>query len=245
MTTEWLAAAYHFPSTYSCRVPMSSMNSALAMPAPGPATVRLALIRKGVELFGLKTTREEVFPSVRAASILISPPERVTISQQLLRSQKWEVDKQRKRERIQESLMLREVAHAQGCMTVFLHVRSAEEHQYQALLRAIGYWGQTDSLTSCLSVTRVEPDKAVCAVPLRTLGSNRPVQPFFSCLVTEFRDAHLRWEEVVPSQKRAPAQALRLDVFVWPMVVVKHLGGGKLLVRSSLASTKGEARESQ
>src|SRR5260221_14674265 len=56
MTTEWLAAAYHFPATYSCRVPMSSMNSALAMPAPGPATVRLPLIRKGVELVGVKTT---------------------------------------------------------------------------------------------------------------------------------------------------------------------------------------------
>ena len=28
----WLAAEYHLPSLYSCRVPMSSMNSAPALP---------------------------------------------------------------------------------------------------------------------------------------------------------------------------------------------------------------------
>lgn len=40
----WLAADYHFPATYSSRLPFSSPNSALISPAPGPATVRLALI---------------------------------------------------------------------------------------------------------------------------------------------------------------------------------------------------------
>jgi len=47
----WIAADYHFPSTYSCRIPMSSANCASVMPAQGPATVRLALIRVGIELF--------------------------------------------------------------------------------------------------------------------------------------------------------------------------------------------------
>lgn len=61
----WIAADYHFPSTYSCRIPMSSVSTALAMSTPGPATVRLALIRTGIKLFGLEMTRDELFPVVR------------------------------------------------------------------------------------------------------------------------------------------------------------------------------------
>ena len=52
MSQVWIAADYHFPSTYSCLIPMSSMNSASVMPAPGPATIRLALLRTGIERFG-------------------------------------------------------------------------------------------------------------------------------------------------------------------------------------------------
>jgi len=73
----WIAADYHFPSTYSCRIPMSSISTALAMPTPGPATVRLALIRTGIKLFGLEMTREELFPVIRDMTVRVRPPERV------------------------------------------------------------------------------------------------------------------------------------------------------------------------
>ncbi len=93
----WLAADYHFPSTYSCRIPMSSMSSAPVMPAPGPATVRLALIRTGIECFGLDAVREELFPVLRSAPVRVRPPERVAISQQVLRGYKWSEDKAKRR----------------------------------------------------------------------------------------------------------------------------------------------------
>jgi len=64
----WFAADYHFPATYSCRLPFSSSNSALVSPAPGPATVRLALIRVGLELFGRDVVRDSLFPWIRAAN---------------------------------------------------------------------------------------------------------------------------------------------------------------------------------
>src|SRR5262249_20927109 len=86
--TIWLAADYHFPGTYSCRVPMSSMNSIRAMPAPGPATIRLALVRTGIELFGEKRTRHDLFPIIRSAEIAIRPPERVAISTQKIHAYK-------------------------------------------------------------------------------------------------------------------------------------------------------------
>jgi hypothetical protein len=84
----WLAAEYHFPTTYSCRLPFSSSNIALISPAPGPTTVRLALIRVGTEVFGRDIVRDKLFPWIRTASLFIRPPERVAISGQMLRAYK-------------------------------------------------------------------------------------------------------------------------------------------------------------
>jgi type IV secretory pathway protease TraF len=101
----WVAADYHFPSTYSCRILMSSMSSAPVMPAPGPATVRLALIKAGIECFGLDAVRDEFFPILRSAPVLVRPPRRVAISQHLLRGYKWNEEKANRRI-IQESLIV-------------------------------------------------------------------------------------------------------------------------------------------
>ncbi len=188
MTKLWLAADYHFPSTYSCRIPMSSAGSAMITPAPGPSTVRLALIQTGIELFGLKTTQHELFPIIRSASIQIKPPERVAISLHRLRAHKWKTGKAGKQDRFQESVILREMAHATEPCTVFIEVPLIEEERFRRLLHAIGYWGKTDSLTYCMSITQHLPDTTVCVVPLRTLQSGQPVGQFFACLLTEFRD---------------------------------------------------------
>lgn len=116
----WLAAEYHLPATYSCRLPLSSPNSALVSPAPGPATVRLALLRVGLELFGSDVVRDSLFPWIRAASVLIRPPERVALSGQVLRA--YKVDEDKGHVSINESVIYREVAHAEGTMTVYLEL---------------------------------------------------------------------------------------------------------------------------
>lgn len=193
----WLAADHHFPSTYSCRIPMSSMNSALIMPAPGPATVRLALLRTGIECFGLDVVRDELFPILRQAPVRIRPPACVAISQQVLRAYKWNEDKA-KRSSAQESIITREMAHASGLMTIFLQVPQAVEQRLRVVLQAIGYWGQSSSLTSCMGVTTIPPVPRECATPLALLDGTLPLQPYFSCLTTEFRSERLSWEEIVP-----------------------------------------------
>ncbi len=229
----WIAADYHFPSTYSCRIPMSSMNSASAMPAPGPATVRLALIRTGVELFGLNMVRDELFPILRSAAVRIRPPERVAISQQKIRGYKWSEDRQ-KRETIRESMIVREMAQTSGPMTVFVQVPQESEQRMRLLLHTIGYWGQSSSLASCLGVTNTPPVSGECATPLALLYGTLPLRPFFTCLVTEFRSDQLSWDEIVPGDGIQRTQALRLEVYVWPMLTDYRHGMDKLLVRSPL-----------
>jgi hypothetical protein len=227
----WIAADYHFPSTYSCRIPMSSANCASVMPAPGPATVRLALIRVGIELFGVDIVRKELFPILRSATVRIRPPEHVAISQQQIRGYKWSEARQ-KREPIQESIIVREMAHAAGPMTVFLQIPQDAGHRMHRLLQAVPYWGQSSSLTSCLGVMSTAPLLQECALPLDLLDDTAPLRPYFPCPVTEFHANRLSWEHIAPGGKMPKTSALRCDIFVWPMVTEYRHGTQKLLVRA-------------
>lgn len=227
----WIAADYHFPSTYSCRIPMSSANCASVMPAPGPATVRLALIRVGIELFGVDSVRQELFPILRSATVRIRPPERVAISQQQIRGYKWS-EARHKRETIQESVIVREMAHAAGPMTVFLQIPQDAGHRMHRLLQAVPYWGQSSSLTSCLGVMRTAPLLEECALPLDLLDDTAPLRPYFTCPVTEFHSNQLSWEDIAPGGKMPTFSALRCDIYVWPMVTEYRHGTQKLLVRA-------------
>lgn len=210
---------------------MSSANCASAMPAPGPATVRLALIRVGIELFGVDSVRKELFPILRSATVRIRPPERVAISQQQIRGYKWS-EARHKRETIQESIIVREMAHAAGAMTVFLQIPQDAGHRMHRLLQAVPYWGQSSSLTSCLGVMRTAPLLEEYALPLDLHDETAPVRPYFTCPVTEFRSNRLSWEDIAPGGKMPKTSALRCDIYVWPMVTEYCHGTQKLLVRA-------------
>jgi hypothetical protein len=192
----WLAADYHFPATYSCRLPFSSPNSALISPAPGPATVRLALIRVGVEIFGKDVVRDLLFPTIRSASVLIRPPERVAMSGQVLRA--YKVVEKKRHVSYQESVVYRQMAHAEGTMTVYLELPLQERNMWETLLMNIGYWGQTSSFASCLGVQERAPLRSECIRPLEGLSERTIIRPYSSCLHSEFRDAKVTWQEVVP-----------------------------------------------
>ncbi len=236
----WLAADYHFPSTYSCRLPMSSMVSALVSPAPGPATVRLALIRTGIELFGIEHVREVLFPHIRSMNVFVRPPEKVALSIQVLRA--YKADESRTSIQVNEAPMNREMAHAEGLMTVYIEIPVADVEQWKALLLAIGYWGQTNSFASCIDIGHVTPNSDECALPLRRLSRHAILRPFFSCVLSEFRNSNVAWDDVVSLEGSPGKNPLKLDVYVWPLLLARHQHSGKLLVRSSFASQANVGR---
>lgn len=209
------------------------MNSAPVMPAPGPATVRLALIKAAIECFGFEVVRDQLFPVLCSAAVRIRPPERVAISQQVLRAYKWSEDK-RRRTIIQESIIVREMAHAFGSMTIFLQIPADFEQSLRVILQTVGYWGQTSSLTTCLGVTRTPPAPGECATTLSLLDEAVALRPYFSCLATEFRSDQLSWYDTVPDGSTNNAEALRLDIYIWPMITDYRHGTNKLLVRTPL-----------
>src|SRR5215472_16878770 len=211
----WLAAEYHVPSLYSCKVPMSSMNSALALPAPGPATVRLALIRAGIEVFGFECVRDELFSQIRAMEIRIRPPELVSMTIQTLHA--YKVDEQAIGMQITTAPISRECAHASVPLTIYLEVSSKEVPRWTEILRAIGYWGQGNSLVYCTNVCESVPDPNECVMQIRKWTSQEPLEPFFSSFLTEFRDTMISWNDVLPMLGARKAAILKIDMYIWPM----------------------------
>ena len=225
----WLSASYHLPATYSCRVPMSSFTSALALPAPGPATVRLALIRTGIEVFGIEYVQSVLFPHICAMPLHIRPPERVALTPHVLRAYKGE----EKTQETSEAPISREVAHAEGQMTIYLQVPMSSRDPFSQVLSMIGYWGQASSLAWCTGIQESVPPLDECVLPLRLLQGQTRLRPFFSCILSEFRDRAVAWHEVMPVIGTRISNALRLDVYVWPLTEVSQQGSGKLLIRQA------------
>ena len=129
------------------------------------------------------------------------------------------------------------MAHAEGTMTVYLGLPLQERNMCETLLMNIGYWGQTSSFATCLQVQERAPLKSECVQPLEGLSERNVVRPYLSCLHSEFRDANVTWQEIVPFDGLFSPNVqnpLKLEVYVWPLQVVKQDGRNILLARTSL-----------
>jgi hypothetical protein len=225
----WLGADYHMPIMYSCRVPMNSISSASSSPAPGPATVRLALIRTGIELFGIDYTKRILFPIIRSMQVRIRPPERIALTVQIQRAYKAN-----SKGGLDESVVYREFAHAHGPMTIFIRVPCAKEAEFNCLLQGVGYWGQGNSFATSIAINHSEPAANECGMPLDRLEPQQRIQRFFPCLVSEFRDGEVGWADLMPELRPEKSNAIRIGFFVWPLVVCERHRGGTTLQRRSM-----------
>ncbi len=227
---SWIAAEYHFPSTYSIRVPGSSMTNVKVMPAPGPGTVRLAMIRVGIELFGITKTREVLFPYICSSELRVYPPERVSISPHLIKVYKPASDKDG-HIRYQEGLAVREFAHAEGNMTVFMKVSMKHIDALKTILENIGYWGQASSLAYCINICSQEPNEAFSGMPIEQVKNVEG--SYFSCFVSEFTNKELKWAEVVSGSSDETQSSLEYLLYIWPLVIYERRNGHTLLLRRS------------
>lgn len=230
--TRWLAVDYHLPLVYSCRMVMSSMSSTTTLPAPGPATVRLAFVCAGIELFGEAYTRDVLYPIIRSAAIRIRPPDTVAISKQVLLAYRGEESDTSVH--MVETTIWREYAHARGPITIYIAVPDIHFEDIRRAATAIGYWGQGHSFASCLQAESREPIERECATPLSSIAITAPLHGFISAIVSEFRDPQTPWEMIMPVASPETERLLRMDVYVWPLIVTQRLADSRLLMRKPL-----------
>jgi hypothetical protein len=233
----WIAADYHIPLTYSIRMAMTTGASASALPAPGPATVRLALSRVAIELYGLDQTRDILFPIFRSMEVRIKPPEEVAVSDQGLRLYKLTGGNKSKPFRITESFGSREYCHTEHTLTIYVKIPELYESVFRNLFSAIGYWGQASSLAFCTGVSRRVPRPGQCIEPFATFSTKR-LKGYVTFPVTEFRDANVTWSEIQPATANGPVAAIVLRMYIWPLTLIEQRSTHKIYRHRSLVDIK-------
>lgn len=226
----WLAASYHIPLLYSGRVPLTSVTNGQVVPAPGPGTVRLAMTRTAIEFRGIEIGQHRLFPVIREATVRIQPPERVAVSSHPLHFYKYD-----QRYNQQRSFGYREFCHAEGPLTVFVKIPIEFEAEIAGILADISYWGQADSFATCLNIDRRAPQAGYYAVPLDTVQMAGRLQPFWCCLLTEFRDTQVEWTEVTSVEKGRDSQPIMPQLFIWPLALSEQHSSHRLYRFCSLA----------
>lgn len=191
-----------------------------------------ALLRTGFELFGEDVTREHIFAIVRTMAVRIQPPQRIAVSQQRLRG--YKATKKKETITINESPLLRDMAHVAGSLRIGINVPSAAESLFRELFTGIGYWGQASGLARCQHVEQEVPDPTSCIMPLRQVQRTQQVSMLFTALATEFRDDTVRWEEVMPALAEKQSRAIKPAVYVWPLCIREQCRSGVLLERCSI-----------
>jgi hypothetical protein len=224
----WLAADYHLPIMYSCRMPVSSPQSAQCTPVPGPATVRLALIRAAIELYGVAQTRDLLFPIIRNSDVAIRPPAKIGISPHLLRLYKANAAGS-----LQESIGYREFAHAEGVLTVYLTVPAEYQAVFTDLLCAVGYWGQGSSVVTCLRVITAAP---LCGEIIRPLSemSAYPLGQYASIFLTDWITENASWTAVTQANGKTLPSFTTPALFILPLQICERQSAGFRFERCSL-----------
>src|ERR1700760_1693675 len=81
---------------------------------------------------------------------------------------------------------------------------------------------RNNSYATCLAVHESPPMVEECAQPLRTVSEQIQLRPFFSCILSEFRDASVPWQEVIAYDelpKGSTRNPLKLEIYVWPLQI--------------------------
>lgn len=94
----------------------------------------------------------------------------------------------------------------------------------------------------CTEISDTAPQDGEFAVPLQSLDATRPIQQFFACVTSEFQDQEVEWDEIMPVVHSERADAIRLDFYVWPLLICERHRGGKTLLRHSIQYLQGRGQ---
>lgn len=231
-STVWLAAHFHMSSLYTCKSPISSHVTGVALPTPGPATIQQAMIRVGIETFGIEHVKDKLFQHIIASHPLVRPPESIAISEQKLKL--FKADDQGN---IVDGFGYRQMVHAEGDMVIYVKTDVGVESDFTSLLRNIGYWGQTSSFAYCTKLHRQEPQPGCYAQPVEDASDVMRIGAYYTAYVTELHGGIATWEKIVDSRVDGRSH-LGLRLYVWPLTVSEHRSSGQLLRFRSLVHSQ-------
>jgi hypothetical protein len=127
--------------------------------------------------------------------------------------------------------MYREFCHADGCLVIYLQVQREMRVHFERLLRAIGYWGRSDSFTTCMKVVVKKPDMSRVIRPLEKISHAQRLQNLERGITLQSIDENISWADL--HDEKALANATKKSVVSFGLQVIERHGTSRLLRRRS------------
>jgi CRISPR-associated Cas5-like protein len=160
----WVKAEYEFGSLFSYRIPdYPSPSYALSSPLPGPSTIKLAIVATAIETSGKVDVGEKIFEILKGAEIKIKIPEKIALSNMLIKRLK----KKKEKMELESTFGIRGYVHLSEPLIIYIAVDNKDS--IKESLKKIRYFGTSDSLVYCKNDVTEEEPPANCIEPLKTL----------------------------------------------------------------------------
>jgi CRISPR/Cas system-associated protein Cas5 (RAMP superfamily) len=223
----WIAANYHFPSTFSYKIPDFSMYYAASSPVPSPSTFKLALVSALISQTGDIQKTRNFFNGIKTSEILFGLPEYLTIYKAFIKRLK----KRRQERGFDRTFGIREYVTLSGPLTIYLNVLEKLKNEVFLALKNIRYIGSSDSICSCMKVYEdVEPQPQSLARPYETEKTDG--------IIFQLRDfkEEATFDKVnrYSNKKLALQRDIRIVPYILPLKVEKR---GKNFITYKLIAT--------
>lgn len=144
----WISASYHFPSTFSYKIPDFSMYYAASAPIPGPSTFKLAMVSAFISNSAQLERAPVFFEGIKTSTVLFDLPHHLTVYRAFIKRLK----KKRLELGFDKSFGIREYITFSGPLSVHIDISENLRKDAVSSMKNIRYLGSSDSICNCLEI---------------------------------------------------------------------------------------------
>jgi hypothetical protein len=111
-------------------------------------------------------------------------------------------------------------------MLISILVPRTAQKMFQVLLNSIGYWGQSNSFTQCISIDNTPPEPEECIKRVEAFSGKNNCQN--ACFLSDVIDG-ISWKELMLNRNNC----ITMSLFIFPYDVCEMLRESKHLLRLS------------
>lgn len=221
----WVSGSYHFPSTFSYKIPDFSMYYAASAPIPGPSTFKLAMISSFISDSSHLEKAPIFFERIKNSTVLFELPRHLTVYKAFIKRLK----KKRLQLGFDKSFGIREYITFDGPLIIYIDIADETTDDAVSSMKNIRYLGSSDSICYCLETNKnAEPDIERLAKPQYEERTNG--------IIFQLRDftREVTFDKInrYGHEKLAPEQDVKIAPYVLPLRIEK--GGRNFITYSNL-----------
>jgi len=224
----WISASYHFPSTFSYKIPDFSMYYAASAPIPGPSTFKLAMVSAFISNSAHLERAPAFFERIKTSTVLFDLPHHLTIYRAFIKRLK----KKRLELGFDKSFGIREYVAFSGPLSVCIDISENIGTDAISSMKNIRYLGSSDSICNCLAINeKAKPELEHLARPHHEGKTNGII-----CQLRDFT-SEATFEKInrYGHEKLVLERDVKIMPYILPLKIEKR---GKNFITYSVIKTK-------